>query len=96
MQGKSEGGCPWQNGDLTSTTQPTGVAFGESGPRPSARARIKVRHRDDFPVLPGALPGVGHQLVFRRNPLGAFKRAYESIGPIVWIDFGFGHQSFSV
>ena len=52
--------------------------------RPPARA--------GFPVAPGAWPAVGHLPALALDSLGLLRRVERELGPIFWIDQGFGHH----
>src|SRR5688572_26316570 len=49
-----------------------------------------IRMKDGFPVLPGALPFVGHlvQLGTGRDLAAILAEAREKLGPLFWVDFG--------
>lgn len=47
-------------------------------------------YRQGLPVLPGALPLIGHTPIINQYSHQLFKRAHESLGPIYYINMGFG------
>jgi cytochrome P450 monooxygenase len=51
------------------------------------------RIKDGLPVLPGRLPVVGHMpsILLGGNPIHAMLEARERLGPLFWIDAGFGN-----
>lgn len=48
------------------------------------------RMRQGFPVMSGALPGLGHALRIHRDVVGALREARASLGPVFWVNLGFG------
>lgn len=51
---------------------------------------IGPKERAGFPVAPGALPIVGHLPVLYRDAVGVLQRGLETLGPLIWVDLGFG------
>lgn len=47
--------------------------------------------REGFPVMPGALPGLGHVAAIHVDALGALRRAKAELGPVFWVHLGFGN-----
>lgn len=41
-----------------------------------------------FPVLPGAVPVLGHLPTLMFDGVGALRRGYEALGPLFWVRFG--------
>jgi cytochrome P450 len=54
--------------------------------RPAAGARL------GFPVAPGGFPVVGHMPAIAFDGLGFVRRTQARVGPIFWIDLGFGRD----
>jgi cytochrome P450 len=55
-----------------------------------------VRERDGFPVIPGALPLIGHLPYLSYDPAALLRRAHRELGPLVWLDLGFGNRVLNV
>jgi len=43
--------------------------------------------------MPGEWPVVGHLPTLLQNPISALKRAHETLGPLFWVNMGFGLRS---
>lgn len=56
----------------------------------------ELRDPKDAPMIPGRWPLLGHTLAVRRDALGFFRRGKEQLGPVYWIDMGFGHKVLMV
>jgi cytochrome P450 len=52
--------------------------------------------RDGFPVFAGAFPIVGHMPAVASNYLGLIRRAERDLGPLFWLDLGFGQSTLQV
>lgn len=49
-----------------------------------------IRYRDGLPILPGALPIVGHIPALYKDAPGVYRRAMEELGPLFWVTSGPG------
>lgn len=47
-------------------------------------------HREGLPMMPGRFPFIGHLLAFLPNPVALQRHGAETLGPLFWIDLGFG------
>lgn len=47
--------------------------------------------RAGFPVMAGALPGIGHAPILHADAAGAVLRAKAALGPVFWVHLGFGN-----
>jgi cytochrome P450 len=54
---------------------------------------LPSRELEGFPVMPGELPGLGHALVLHMDAIGALRRARAALGPVFWVNRGFGSRS---
>jgi len=49
-----------------------------------------TEHRLGLPVMPGRFPWLGHLPAFFVDPVALQRHASETLGPLFWIDLGFG------
>lgn len=52
---------------------------------------LPPRERLGFPVMAGALPGLGHAIGLHLDVVGALRRARAALGPVFWVNLGFGN-----
>lgn len=58
-----------------------------------SRLPMKETHRDGIPILPGALPVLGHALVHLGDTIGQLRDAADKLGPLFWLRSGKDHLS---
>src|SRR6266542_1572349 len=56
----------------------------------------RARSRDGFPAFAGAFPLIGHMPAVATDYLGLLRRAERELGPMFWLDLGFGIRSLHV
>jgi cytochrome P450 len=49
-----------------------------------------TERRHGIPVMPGRFPFIGHLLAFLPDPVALQRRGSKTLGPLFWIDIGFG------
>lgn len=58
----------------------------------ASRRATRPRTLAGIPVCPGAWPLVGHLPAALRDLPGLFQTAARALGPVFWVDMGFGHR----
>ncbi|WP_437763007.1 cytochrome P450 [Sorangium sp. So ce281] len=48
--------------------------------------------REDHPVAPGGVPVLGHLPLLYLDATGLFRRSQATVGPVFWVDLGFGRE----
>jgi cytochrome P450 len=56
----------------------------------------QLRDPKDAPTVPGRWPLLGHTLAVRRDALNLLRQSKERLGPVYWLDMGFGHRVFMI
>src|SRR4051812_41716642 len=72
-----------------------GADHRESCTSPPAGLWRMFRHgtpRHEHPVAPGSLPVLGHLPLLYFDAAGLLRRGQERVGPVFWVDLGFGHE----
>jgi cytochrome P450 len=54
----------------------------------------QLRDPKDAPTVPGRWPLLGHTLAVRRDALNLLRQSKDRLGPVYWLDMGFGHRVF--